>query len=703
MTEITAEPASNTPQPLSFLDMPLRYVKGVGPKLSEKFEKKFLTTVFDLLHYYPRTYKSQRTVENFENLQKGQYAVVEGEVFHKKIQRRRSLSPLYIIVLRNGRGDFFSFKYFKLPFRGFFDSIEIGQRIKAGGEVRFFDRELEFHHPEFFLKSDKDEGLLAVYPEIEGVSQKKIRKVIVEILNKLFSSQNIESFEVLPQWLRKEFHLMTGLTALKDIHQPQGRESSYFYFQSESQKTLIFGEFFNLQLHLALRKLKIQKTSALRLSADGALGQRFIDSLPFDLTTAQKKVFEEIKQDLKKPYPMKRLIQGDVGSGKTITAFQACLHAVSAGGQTALMAPTEILAHQHFQKAKNWLEPLGVRVEILTSKIKNKKNILSKIAQGECDLCLGTHALIQEGVQFKNLVLSIVDEQHRFGVHQRQKLTNQGVEEEPHCLVMTATPIPRTLAMTLYGDLDISIIDEMPRGRKPVITKKTKKRMEVFSFLEKEVLKGRQGYVVYPLVEKSEKIDLKNAVEQFEKLSSAFSSVKWGLIHGRLSADEKLQIMNQFKAGKIQILVTTTVVEVGVDVPNASVMVVEHSERFGLSQLHQLRGRIGRGAHQSYCVLIYSNSASKESLLRLKAMENISDGFVLAEEDLKIRGAGEFLGTKQSGLSHFKMANLSRDAEILRQSARAAQLFIDRDPYFKNKEHLRIKSVVEKISKIRAG
>ena len=606
--------------------------------------------------------------------------------------------------MRSRGGEFFSFKYFKLPFRGFFDAVEIGQKIRAGGEVRFFDRELEFHHPEFFLKSDKNEGLLAVYPEIEGISQKKIRNIIAEIFNKIFSSRDIESFEILPQWLRREFHLMTGLNALKGIHQPQNEDPSYFYFKAEPQKTLIFSEFFNLQLHLALRKLKMQKTFALSLVHDGKFQRRFLKSLEFDLTTAQKKVFEEIKKDLKKPYPMRRLIQGDVGSGKTVTAFQACLHAIEGGGQAAIMAPTEILAHQHFQKAKNWLAPLGVQVEILTSKIKNKQNILSKIAEGKCDLCLGTHALIQEGVRFKNLALSVIDEQHRFGVYQRQKLTSGGaVNQEPHCLVMTATPIPRTLAMTLYGDLDISIIDEMPKGRKPIVTKKTKKRMEVFSFLEKEVLKGRQGYVVYPLVEKSEKIDLKNAVEQFEKLSSAFSRVKWGLIHGRLSAEEKLQIMNQFKSGVIQILVTTTVVEVGVDVPNASVMVVEHSERFGLSQLHQLRGRIGRGAHKSYCVLIYSNSISSESLLRLKAMEDISDGFLLAEEDLKIRGAGEFLGTKQSGLSHFKIASLSRDAEILRQSARAAQAFIDKDPYFKDKEHERLKTVIEKISKIRAG
>lgn len=676
------------------LKTPLQYIKGVGPRLAEKFKQKKINTIEDLLYFYPRTYRDQRLVDDIKQLSPGQYAVVQGEVFHKKIQRRFKGKKLYIIVLRTNKNAFFSIKYFKLPFKGFFDSMEIGQKLKIGGWVYFYNKEPEFHHPEFYQECEK---VLPVYSEIEGVSQRKIRQIIHAIFEKISIPDLHENN--LPNWIRRDFDLMTSVESLKDIHQPQYSPELYLKYQAPSQKTLIFEEFFKLQLDLALKKLKLKKNLSHPMQCEGQLVSKLKSLIPFHLTSAQVRVFNEIKKDLEQPYPMQRLIQGDVGSGKTLVAFQACLHAFESGFQSALMSPTEILSEQHFKNAKILLEPLNVNVQLLTSKIKNKK-ILDQIKQGVVDLCIGTHALIQDQVEFNKLGLVIIDEQHRFGVHQRQRLFQKS-SFFPHYLVMTATPIPRTLAMALYGDLDISIIDELPQGRPPILTKKTKKRKDVFLFLEREVLKGRQAYVVYPLVEESENIDLKNAIEQFEKLKQVFPLIRWGLLHGRMSFDEKSQIMSKFIKNEIQVLVTTTVVEVGMDVPNATVMIVEHSERFGLSQLHQLRGRIGRSVHKSYCILIYENKISKESLIRLKAMENIKDGFHLSEEDLKLRGAGEFLGVRQSGFMHFKLAHLIRDIEIQKQAKRAVQIFIDKDPYFKKKNHQNLKIQMQEISKIR--
>ncbi len=684
------KPAQN---PRDFLESPLQYIKGVGPHLYEKFKKKGLYTVCGLLHFYPRAYHNFKAVENLSELSEGKHAVVSGEVFNKKIIRRFKGGPLYIVHLRTHNLGLISLKYFKLPYKGFFDSIEIGGSVKVSGEVHFYQNRPEFHHPDFLSeKHSIEKGLVPVYSDIEGVSQKKIIKIIDTVLNHL-----TEMPETVPEWIQKEFQLLSVFESIKDIHQPKGNPQMYFKHQAPSQQTLIFEEFFKLQLYLCLKKIKFKQHSSLPLKCNEKFSAQMTESLPFELTSAQKKVFEEIKEDLEKPHPMHRLLQGDVGSGKTLVALKSALHTIESGCQCAFMAPTEILAEQHFKQAQKRFKGLPVNISLLTSKIKNKKEILQSIQMGKTHLCIGTHALIQESVQFHKLGSVIIDEQHRFGVEQRRELEQKGIQ--PHCLVMTATPIPRTLSMTAYGDLDISIIDEMPKNRKPVVTKKTRKRPQVFSFLEKEVLKGRQAYVVYPLVDESEKIDLKNAVEQFEKLKQSFPLLRWGLLHGQMKSEEKSQIMENFISKNIDVLVATTVIEVGVDVPNASLMVVEHSERFGLSQLHQLRGRVGRGSEKSYCVLILGDRVSKESYARACIMEKHSDGFRIAEEDLNLRGPGEFFGARQSGNINFRIAHIIRDAEILRQARRAAQMLMDKDPLLTG--HPQLTQEMEKLSQTR--
>ena len=674
------------------LETPVQFIKGVGPRLAEQFKKKNIYTIEDLIHFYPRAYRHTQVVSHVDDLFEGQYAVLKGEIFKKNVIKRGRRSQLYTMTLRVDDGNYVLLKYFKIPYKGFFDSIEVGQEVQVCGEVFSYNGKMEFHHPDFLPEDYKmDSGITPVYSEIEGVSQKKVTNTIKTAFE-MIGDRNIN---FLPEWMLKEFQLLNTLESLKDLHHPKkSAPNLYLEYKSLSQKTLIFEELFKLQLHLCMKKKKIKNRSSYSMKCQGEMAQKLTNSLPFSLTSAQQKVFKEIKEQMEQPHPMYRLVQGDVGCGKTLVAFLSACQVVESGYQCAFMVPTEILAEQHFKKA---LETLPFKVELLTSKIKKKKEILESIEKGEAKLIIGTHALLQETVQFKNLGLVIIDEQHRFGVYQRHSLEEKG--NTPHCLVMTATPIPRTLSMTLYGDLDISVIDEMPQGRKPIITRKTKKRKEVFEFLSKEVSKGRQAYVVYPLVMESEKIDLKNATEQFEKLKKHFPDIKWALLHGKMKAEEKSQIMKDFVSGQIQVLVTTTVIEVGVDVPNATLMVIEHSERFGLSQLHQLRGRVGRGSEKSYCVLALGERLSKEALLRAKVMEEHTDGFRIAEEDLKLRGAGEVFGTRQSGDLNFKIAHIIRDAEVLQQTRKAALLLLEKDPLLEN--HPILKTEMEKVFQIR--
>lgn len=685
------------------LEVQLQYLKGVGPRLAEVFSKRNIHTIKDLIHFYPRTYRDQRTIHDFSQLVPNTYVTLYGYVARKKILRPRGRRSIYEMVIKT-KGGWIACKYFRLPYRGYFDGFEIDQKVKVVGKVTYYRNQLEFHHPDVYSFKEEEgqqDVLIPIYTEVEKISQNKIRKIIATAFSSLKKDEEFLHSDSLPPWLREENNLIGKVEALEKIHKPdQTHVEDYLQFRSPAQRRLIFEDFFFLQLYMGMKRAGLKKEKAYGVRPSSVLSEKLKTTLPFSLTRAQERVLKEIAQDIEKDHSMHRLIQGDVGCGKTIVALLACCPVMENGFQCAIMAPTEILAEQHYKNAKSLLEPLGIKISLLTGKTraKPKREILEKLASGYTSLCIGTHALIQESVQFKKLGFVIIDEQHRFGVHQRGLLKEKGMH--PHFLVMTATPIPRSLAMTLYGDLDVSVIDEMPKGRKPVVTKKTyaSRREKVWDFLESEIQKGRQAYVVYPLVEESEKIDLKNAVEEYEKLQKRFPDFKLGLIHGRLSFLEKQEVMSEFLEGKVQILVSTTVIEVGMDVANASLMVVEHAERFGLSQLHQLRGRVGRGEYKSYCVLILSGGFSEEAISRLSIMEKTSDGFKIAEADLEIRGPGEFLGTRQSGLPEFRMASLIRDGLLLQQAKDSALKVIKKDPRLEHPGHQLLKQQVEDFS-----
>jgi ATP-dependent DNA helicase RecG len=469
--------------------------------------------------------------------------------------------------------------------------------------------------------------------------------------------------------------------------------------RSPGHRRIIFDEFFFLELGLALKKRGIALEEGIAFRTEGHLARKGMDLLPFDLTQAQKRVLGQIKEDMARPHPMNRLIQGDVGSGKTVVALFACLNAIEGGYQAALMVPTEVLAEQHYLNLRRLVEPLRIEVALLTSSVKGseREDVYRRIEQGRIQLAIGTHAMLEEAVAFQRLALAVIDEQHKFGVVQRGLLKKKGMN--PHVLVMTATPIPRTLAMTVYGDLDVSVIDEMPKGRMPVETKvfPESARARVYRILEEEVRKGRQAFIVYPLVEESEKIDLKNATHMAEHLQKEiFPDFRVGLLHGRMKSEGKESVMTGFKNGGVQILVSTTVIEVGIDIPNASLMVVEHAERFGLSQLHQLRGRIGRGRYPSQCILMAPYRCSEEAKIRLRALERTTDGFQIAEEDLNLRGPGEFFGLRQSGFPDFRVAHIIRDTPILVEARKEAFGLIEKDPELVDPSHSKLKEALQK-------
>lgn len=520
-----------------------------------------------------------------------------------------------------------------------------------------------------------------IYRKLGDLSSKRLREVVHAVLETIPAK---EFRETLPGELRQRQKLIDRLTAFREIHFPPETAALDDYLKSRSpaHRRLIFEDYFWIALGIALkrgRRVKERKGASIKI--DAAVKTRIGSVLPFKLTNAQRRVVKQIFADLQSEAPMNRLLQGDVGSGKTIVALITMLATMESGYQTALMAPTEILAEQHARNIKRLLARTPFRVELLTGSLKgaDKKRLQAELAAGEIHACIGTHALVQERVSFKKLALAVIDEQHRFGVMQRAELRGRGFN--PDVLVMTATPIPRSLAMTIYGDLDVSVIDELPPGRTPVETKVLgeDQRLEVKRLLTREVKAGRQVYVVYPLVEESEKMDLRDATKRFEYLrDTVFPKFSVGLIHGKMKSAEKDDVMKRFVAGEIQILVSTTVIEVGVDVPNASVMVVEHAERFGLSQLHQLRGRVGRGADQSFCLLLTSDQKTAVAIERLGIMEQTNDGFVIAEKDLEIRGAGELLGTKQSGIPEFRVGNLVRDQQILEQARKEVEFYLER-------------------------
>ena len=677
------------------LDTELQFVKGIGPKLASVFSKNGIKTVGDFFENYPRAYEDRRAARHISTLKEDDIVSLKASIVNvSSYSMGRSSRKIYDILIKDESAQI-RCKFFRVPYKGYFERFKPYQEVRVVGKVTNYRGRLEFHHPELKdveienAETAAEDLLVPIYVENEGIASNKIHKLIESAFQQLKEFPE-ESF---PVSLMKNHDLISRAEALQRIHFPDVEfANDYHIFKSKSHKRIIFEEFFWLEMYLAARKSGLKKEKGLLIENKGLVARSLEKSLPFELTMAQKKSFAEIKTDFRSGQPMNRLVQGDVGSGKTLVSFLAIAEAHESGYQSCLMAPTEILSEQHFKNAQKILTPLGIAVGILTGKTKAKDRVLllEKLISYEIHLLIGTHALIEDWVQFQKLGLVIIDEQHRFGVAQRGLLKNKGhIASPPHFLIMTATPIPRTLAMTVYGDLDVSIINEMPKNRIPIQTRviTETKRAQAVKFMIEQIEKGRQAYVVYPLVEESEKIDLKNATDEYEKLKNEFPKVRFGLLHGKMKSVEKDEIMNLFREHKIDILVSTTVIEVGVDVPNANLMMIEHSERFGLSQLHQLRGRVGRGEHKSYCVMIMGYAMSPETRERIEFMEKTNDGFKVAEFDLEIRGPGEFMGAKQSGLPGFKMANLVRDFELLKSARDSAFEILKSDPDLKRKEN----------------
>lgn len=681
-------------------DTPIQYLKGVGPKLGDVFRRKGIASVGDLIQNYPRAYQDQRVAQNIASLKVGQHVSLKAQVKNVRVLNMgRSHRKLYEVNLMDSTG-VIRCLYFRSPYRGYFERFQAFQPVRVTGKVTDYKGRVQFQHPLIEPVEEQNEEIkddvIPIYTESEGIKPGKLKQLIQRGLESIEEIHT--TIEYLPDWIIKKYQLMPKYDSILKLHRPDPNLiDEYIEFKSPAHKRFIFDEFFQLELQLMLKKKGIQSEQAPQMNKQFVSAiTEFKSMIPFELTGDQQKTLEEIVVDLCKPYPMHRMVQGDVGSGKTMVALMAASFVAKNGLQSALMVPTEILSEQHYKNSLAWFEKLGLKVELLTGSMKaaEKKRVIEKMQSGECDLVVGTHALIQEGVEFKNLGLVIVDEQHRFGVEQRKKLKQKGIS--PHFLVMTATPIPRTLAMTVYGDLEVSIIKQLPKGRQPIVTRVVyeSKKPKVLGFVKEQIEKGRQAYIIYPLVEESEKIDLKNATDEFEELKKQYPELRFGLLHGKMKAAEKEAVMELFRQGEIQVLVSTTVIEVGVDVPNANIIVIEHAERFGLSQLHQLRGRVGRGQYKSYCVLMLGYAVSEESFERSKIMERTADGFKVAEADLEIRGPGEFMGARQSGLTGFKMANLVRDIEVLKLARKVAMELIEKDPVLALPEHATLNKMV---------
>ena len=660
-------------------------LRGVGPLLSAKLQKLGLYTVQDLLFHLPLRYIDRTKITAIGGVQPLTEVVIEGEVRGSDVVfgRRRSLvcrvqDHSGLMTLR-----FFHFNQAQQQ------SLQTGTKLRCFGEVRRGKSGLEMYHPEYQLLNQAQppalaETLTPIYPATEGVTQQRIRDLCGQAL-KLLEQHSIEDW--LPAELANSHSNYSLVDALHLLHNPPPGTAINLLAEGEhpAQQRLASEELIAHHLSLLRLRQKIQHQAAPALLPDQAAADRFLAQLPFTLTGAQQRVASDISADISQPIPMLRLIQGDVGSGKTVVAGLGAVQAVANGMQAALMAPTEILAEQHRVNFEAWLAPLGIRIAWLTGKLKGKAREvqLAAIADGSAQIVIGTHALFQEAVEFHNLGLTIIDEQHRFGVHQRLALRKKGavidaeLDEEgstPHQLIMTATPIPRTLAMSAYADLDCSVIDELPPGRKPIetVVLNELRRNDVIERVRASCQDGRQAYWVCTLIEESDVLEAQAAEATAQELQLLLSELSVGLIHGRLKPKEKVQIMQAFKAGEINLLVATTVIEVGVDVPNASLMIIENSERLGLSQLHQLRGRVGRGSQSSHCVLLYSAPLSGNGAARLKIMHETNDGFKIAEKDLEIRGPGEVLGTRQTGDMQFRIADLQRDAHLLPEVKRMA-------------------------------
>jgi len=682
----------------------IQFIKGVGPKLAEAFQRLGVTTVEDALYQLPHRYEDRRELRSVGSLRPGRTEVFEAVVLSSTTSTTKGGRKQYEVLVGDETGTI-ALKWFHFNAVWMKKAWHAGRRGIFTGEVSQFGHHREIHHPEVEWLSAEDDiaavmardpatygRIVPVYPLTEGLHQKTMRQVMKQVVDSF--AGDLES--AIGKEILARHHLLPLAEAVTEAHfpSPEADINRLNSGATPSHHTLVFDEFFYLELGLALKRRGFTLEEGISFEVNHTYTKPLLKLLPFTLTHAQRRVLSEIKEDMMAPFPMHRLVQGDVGSGKTMVALMAALVAVENGYQTAIMAPTEILAEQHYLNIHGLCESLGVRVVLLTSsqKGKERESLLEQVLCGEARIVIGTHAVIQEKVEFHRLGLGIIDEQHRFGVLQRGILKKKG--ENPDILVMTATPIPRTLAMTVFGDLSLSVIDELPPGRTPIRTRVyyESRRQQVHGLIRDELREGRQAYIVCPLVEESEKSELKAASQLAEELQSgAFPEYRVGLLHGRLKPEEKEAVMASFKAGEIHILVATTVIEVGIDVPNATVMVIEHAERFGLSQLHQLRGRVGRGSHASHCLLIASDRLSDDGVKRLRVMESTTDGFRIAEADLEIRGPGDFLGTRQAGLPEFRVASILRDGRILEEARREAFTLVERDPELQLTEHRRLK------------
>ena len=651
----------------------VQQLQGVGAAAASLLEKLHIFSTDDLLFHLPRDYEDRSTIIPMNQLVVGRSYLLEGEV--KSIDFPPGKKKSFAALLQDDFGKV-TLRFYHI-YKGLTDRIKLGARLRIFGEVRVGARGLELYHPEIQVIQQHTAlpktQLTAIYPSTEGLTQPKLREYVRQALE--------HHSDALPELLPAKYSNGYELKeALHYIHEPPIDANMVQLNQGShpAQQRLIFEELVAHQISLLTRRAYIRQIAAPRFSSSKVLAKSLLDALPFQMTNAQKRVSKEILHDLKQDQPMLRLVQGDVGAGKTLVAAVAACHALEAEWQVALMAPTEILAEQHYLNFKRWFEPLGIKVAWLSGKQKGKARTLAEqeIKEGHSQLVVGTHALFQDNVEFSKLGLVIIDEQHRFGVDQRLALRNKGVDQfTPHQLVMTATPIPRTLAMSAYGDLDTSIIDELPPGRTPIqtVTIPLDRREEVLQRIASNCREGKQAYWVCTLVEQSETLDAQAAEATFQEIKERFPDLNVGLVHGKMKADEKQAVMQAFKDNQSQLLIATTVIEVGVDVPNASIMVIENAERLGLSQLHQLRGRVGRGATASFCALLYKTPLSQNGQERLSILRESNDGFVIAEKDLEIRGPGELLGTKQTGDMGFRVARLERDDHLLTQAHYVAE------------------------------
>ncbi|GAL84405.1 ATP-dependent DNA helicase RecG [Sporocytophaga myxococcoides] len=683
-----------------FFETRIEFLKGIGPQKAASLNKELsIFTYADLIQHYPFRYEDRSKIYKISEVHEElPYIQIKGRI--TGMSSAGTLAKKRIMAEFSDGTGIIELVWFQGA-KWVVSSLKTGVDYLVYGKPNIFNGKINIAHPEMelFMEKSLDKGLHPVYSTTENLKRKHLdSRAIAALQEKLLEIAMPSIQETLPTELITRYKLLSKKEAMKNIHFPGSPR-----LLDEAKRRLKFEELFFIQLRLFMQKQMRKENFKGQIFRNIPLLNEFYKNhLPFDLTDAQKRVVREIYKDLCSGKQMNRLLQGDVGSGKTIVAFVCMLMAIDNGAQAALMAPTEILADQHFKGLKEFADKLGLTMALLTgsTKQKDRKVIFKDLEEGKLNFIVGTHALIEDNVKFKNLGIVIIDEQHRFGVAQRAKLWKKNVIP-PHILVMTATPIPRTLAMTLYGDLDISVIDELPKGRKPIKTMHQfdKDRIKLFGFMRKQIEEGRQVYVVYPLIEESETLDLKDLMDGYESISRAFPDYALGILHGRMTPDAKDYEMKRFVKGETKILVSTTVIEVGVNVPNASVMVIENAERFGLSQLHQLRGRVGRGSDQSYCILMSNYKLSRDSKVRLETMVKTNNGFEIADVDLKLRGPGDLAGTQQSGVPNLIIADLSQDAVIVKEARKAAEEIIDKDPNLDSDENRNIKRQINSFSK----